>query len=342
MADFYNFLIVVNLYISRFTKYYLEHFFCLIRIITNEILDNSEKNHKVFTDMVKNNQLSREKIETYNIIQKNKCIYKYLGLKIDEKFFNNLESIILFIGYSRSGHSLVGSLLDAHPEILVSHELHVVKHLMSGKSKDDILRSMAINSALFNKNGREYTGYDYSIKGQFQGKVKTLKVIGDKKGNGTIRLIRRYPDIVSLFVKFQVPVKLIHVIRNPYDNISTRAKRNNTSLSYSAKGYFRNMETISKLEKNPSFETHHVFLEDLIFQPSETLKKLLTYLKLKNQTESYIEACKARLFSNPKETRFDFEWSSKDYNYVKNKIKEYEFLKRYHNRSFSRKSSKIG
>ena len=115
-------------------------------------------------------KVSREKIETYNIIQKNKCIYKYLGLKIDEQFFNNLESIILFIGYSRSGHSLVGSLLDAHPEILVSHELHVVKHLMSGKSKDDILRSMAINSALFNKNGREYTGYDYSIKGQFQGK----------------------------------------------------------------------------------------------------------------------------------------------------------------------------
>ena len=66
---------------------------------------------------------------------------------------------------------------------------------------------MAINGHFSNKNGREYTGYDYSIKGQFQGKVKTLKVIGDKKGNGTIRLIRRYPDIASLS-NFRCPSNL--------------------------------------------------------------------------------------------------------------------------------------
>ena len=35
-----------------------------------------------------------------------------------EAVANNLETLCLFIGYPRSGHSLVVSLLDAHPEMI--------------------------------------------------------------------------------------------------------------------------------------------------------------------------------------------------------------------------------
>ena len=334
MKELYNFFILTKQYVLRFTKYYFFHLICIIKINTNNITNNSKKNHPIFIDMVKQNQLSRESINTYNLIKKNKFFTELIKINIDEKFFSNLEAIILFIGYSRSGHSLVGSLLDAHPEILISHELHFMKHLLSGVTANNITESMVINSAIFNKNGREYTGYDYSIDGQYQGKVKRLRILGDKKGNGTIRIIRKYPEVLSLLDKFNVPVKFIHVIRNPYDNIATRAKRNNPSLRFAAKGYFANMEVIASITQNTTFKIQHVLLEDLIYKPEATLNNLITGLNLERPPEDYMNACKARLFSKPKETRFDYSWHPMLVNFVSEKIKHYEFLKKFQHRPF--------
>ena len=33
----------------------------------------------------------------------------------------------MFIGYPRSSHSLVGAILDAHPEIIIPHEFDVIQ-----------------------------------------------------------------------------------------------------------------------------------------------------------------------------------------------------------------------
>jgi len=33
----------------------------------------------------------------------------------------------MFIGYPRSSHSLVGSILDAHPEIIIPNEYHIIQ-----------------------------------------------------------------------------------------------------------------------------------------------------------------------------------------------------------------------
>ena len=33
----------------------------------------------------------------------------------------------MFIGYPRSGHSLVGAILDAHPEMIVAHEYNILE-----------------------------------------------------------------------------------------------------------------------------------------------------------------------------------------------------------------------
>ena len=50
------------------------------------------------------------------------------------------------------------------------------------------------------------------------------QVIGDKKGTGTARALgnpRGLQDLQKLQKTAMVPVKLIHVIRNPFDNIGT-------------------------------------------------------------------------------------------------------------------------
>ena len=53
--------------------------------------------------MVKENQVSRENINTYNLIKKNRFYPELIKININEKFFNNLEAIILFIGSAEVG-----------------------------------------------------------------------------------------------------------------------------------------------------------------------------------------------------------------------------------------------
>jgi len=35
--------------------------------------------------------------------------------------FSEIETYCTFIGYSRSGHSIIAALLDAHPNIVMAH-----------------------------------------------------------------------------------------------------------------------------------------------------------------------------------------------------------------------------
>ena len=49
---------------------------------------------------------------------------------------------------------------------------------------------------MFTRFGRGYMGYSYAVDSQSQGMTADLKVIGDKKANGTSILFRRDPALV--------------------------------------------------------------------------------------------------------------------------------------------------
>ena len=42
------------------------------------------------------------------------------------KVYAGVETFVMFIGYPRSSHSLVGAILDAHPEIVIPHEFNLM------------------------------------------------------------------------------------------------------------------------------------------------------------------------------------------------------------------------
>ena len=180
--------------------------------------------------LVRHVQLARESMRTYR---------QLCGVGAADDFglqsLEQLGRVILFIGYSRSGHSLVAALLDAHPNIIVSHELHATKHLKAGSTFPDVARAVQLNSYCFNHYGRGYTGYDYRVLGQHQGRCTELKVLGDKKANGTCRALLNDPDLLRwLEQTIPVPVTFVHVIRNPWDNIASKANRTGLSLAGAA------------------------------------------------------------------------------------------------------------
>jgi hypothetical protein len=83
--------------------------------------------------------------------------------------FYGLETYCMFMGYPRSGHTLVGSILDAHPDMVVAHELDAFLYIRLGASREELLSLLMEKSKSFTENGRIQTGYGYHIPGQAHG-----------------------------------------------------------------------------------------------------------------------------------------------------------------------------
>ncbi|WP_148288217.1 hypothetical protein [Prochlorothrix hollandica] len=129
------------------------------------------------------------------------------------KQLDPIESYVGFIGYPRSGHSLIGSILDAHPHVIISHELDVLGKLQRNWTRNRVFCEILKNSFSHAKKGRSQTGYSYDVPNQYQGCFETLKVIGDNKGGKSTIRLQQDPNLIeSLEVVINKPVKLTAVL----------------------------------------------------------------------------------------------------------------------------------
>jgi hypothetical protein len=154
----------------------------------------------------------------------------------------DMKCLIMFVGYPRSAHSLVGALLDAHPNIAVAHEFDLLDQQSKRgfKSRSDLIDSIVNLSVLQANTGRMQSGYSYLVPGAWQGKAKApLMAVGDKRGGATsMRLHADWNQTVTLMSELQrvsrtEQMKFVHVVRNPFDNIATMALLASVRWSYS-------------------------------------------------------------------------------------------------------------
>jgi hypothetical protein len=256
-----------------------------------------------------------------------------------------IKTFCLFIGYPRSGHSIFGALLDAHPEAIVSHQIQAFRLLKYSLHKIYFLICQkSIEQAAA---GRLQNIYSYHVPGQFQGRFTKLNLIGDKGGDRLIREIQKQPDVLDQIQnKVQIPVHLVHVIRNPFDSISTSMIRkhekknlplNDKSLGIRIDQFFSNAETVMRIkleEKYPVIDIHH---EDFIHHPGQTLQGLCDFLKLP-ASEKYLNDCVSIVKKTVNYSRFNLPdlWTEERIDQVESKMKEFSFFNPY---SFSRQSS---
>lgn len=276
------------------------------------------------------NHTIAKKIQLKTTFFQDQCKYYGYELFKQEDIFKNLETYCMFIGYPRSGHSLVGSLLDAHPEMIIAHEVNALKLFARGFTARKIYYLLLKSSQRQAQAGRRETKYSYQVPNQWQGKFTTLKVIGDKKGSGSNSIIRNNPEILDILRdRVNLPIKFIHVTRNPFDNITTMMFKNKNALEYSIHSYLEKCQTVAnfkqRIESNNFYEFRH---EALIEQPQTILKQLCAFLNLA-APQDYLDDCASIVFSSPKQTRFNYKWTKESINFVQNKIEQFDFLQGY-------------
>ena len=254
--------------------------------------------------------------------------------------FNRVRAFCLFIGHGRSGSTLVGSLLDAHPRILIANELNVFKYLDHGKwSREQIFTLLWFRSAWLAWRGSPGGGgYRYRVPGQWQGRHDRVRVMGERTAGVTATRMAKTPEVLErLQSTVRIPIKFINVVRNPFDNIATDCNRSKRlpgdteaeHLERRAREYFWRWSAVLAVEREfgpeSFFRSHHrEFLRD----PVSRLAKLCEFLGVEADA-GYLEACRSVVELEPRRTRDSVRWTSETRRYVEEQMAKVPPLRRY-------------
>lgn len=283
---------------------------------------------------------------------------------MSEAEVKGVEQFLFFIGYGRSGHSIVASIMDAHPNIIIAHEYYLFDKLtdpsryltiQTRSSLFDELYWSSYHSATSGWRSDRSTqkGYNLNLGGTWQGQFERLKVIGDKTGGSTVMMFHNSPLLFRGVLKrlqriVGLPFCAVHVVRNPYDMIATvamyqassdpkNAKVNATITNKFKQRSFLEMATNIVLTKaagvKAMVETCHlnvleIHLEDLIGSPGDTILKMCAFLGVPCPDE-YVRACKDKLYTQVSRSRDLVAWPEEIKSRVEMAIQQFTFFKRY-------------
>ena len=311
--------------------------------------------------------------------------HDYLGHllpTLPQNVISGVKKFIFFVGYPRSGHSVIESILDAHPNVVIAHEynlfeklpLIVARNSTRGQTNfteaakelfNQIHRNSYDNIFLNGTRSDNKKGYNLTLNGTWQGYYKDqILVIGDKKGGGSAKLYakrstefqRIYNKLLEM-ISIQIPVVIIHCVRNPFDIISSKllvrvqfrrdqkypvkqfaeaklnqtAKfRNNTLLLKSINYTFEQADSVSSMTnsvfiKSMVLEVHN---HELVSDTEKTIHKLCQYLGIVCSS-NYVRSCARKVFPKVSRTRFAVDWPEDLKLMVERRLDDYPFFQRY-------------
>lgn len=234
-----------------------------------------------------------------------------------------MDSFCLFIGPGRSGHSLISAILNAHPNVYISNEIGIFrKNGLYNGQKDNIEKRIIKES---NRNTIIRGKYRYDIKKSWKN-GKPI-VVGDKHANNTsMNLSRNFSRLLKFEENIKTPIKWIHSIRNPFDQIATEHMRKKKSIDNLIETYDVIMKVVIRIKNNyPIYEVRN---DNIIHNKEKEIINLCKFLGV-NPFDSYVKACSDIIYDNPNKSRFSIKWKSEQKNKVNKIIKKYGFLKGY-------------
>ncbi len=243
---------------------------------------------------------------------------------------SELECFTFFIGYARSGHTLVATLLNAHPEMVIAHELDAARFVRHRFGRSQLVSLLLQRDQQFGEIGRTWSGYHYEVPGQFQGRYETLRVIGDKRARASVLQIAERPELLDRLRRVvRVPIRVVHVTRNPYDNIATEARRHNMSLGASTAWYDEICRAVGAvrpmLDRSELVDLRY---EDFADDARTELSALCRFMGVDASTD-YLDVCASIVWPNPKRSRDTVTWSDEERRGVERLIGRNEMLRSY-------------
>ncbi|MGD8375380.1 MAG: hypothetical protein PVF68_04500 [Acidobacteriota bacterium] len=262
------------------------------------------------------------------------------GAVAHRRTFADVRTYCQFLGYPRTGHTLICALLTAHPDVVISNELGALGLIRHGFRRGQVYSLILERDRRFVRDGCRFQGYDYRVPGGAQGRFRRLQVIGDKDGARDATRLRRHPELLGrLLGTVGIPVRVLHVVRNPYDILTTGIRRREergeaTSLEEAMGWGVQSMEMVERVMGSlPEGSVHTIRLEDLTAEPVPILEGICRHIGVPAGPD-YLERCSRLVFPRPRKTRDSGVWTADRVDRVKTEmIDRFGFLAGYSFRS---------
>lgn len=257
----------------------------------------------------------------------------------DRNLFREVRTYCMFIGYPRSGHTIIGALLDAHPDMIICTGGRALELIRRGYTAPQLYAFLARRSEALARTNHQRGGYHYVVPNQWQGRARRLLVIGDKFGGEGLQLGNEPALFERLRKTVAVDIRFIHVVRNPFDAItSTKIKKTERRttpekrlkhLQGKAERFFVKAEqaqrSIEVVGRDRVFEMRH---EDFIAEPRIHLARLCSFLGI-DATDDYLDDCAGIVFPRARPSRHRLDWPPELIGYVDERISKFECFRGY-------------
>lgn len=252
--------------------------------------------------------------------------------------FAHLETVCLFVGHVKSGGTLLGAMIDAHPDAVMADEVDVLRHLDAGFDRREILEILVKNARREALKGRvtarRLGGYSVAIPGQWQGRFRHLRVVGESRGGPTTRRLGGHPEGLEALRRFSRPAELrfVHVVRNPLDPIAAMVRRGGRSVEDACADYAAQAERLEVIRSAMApGELITVHYEELTAEPGDTVASVLEHLGLE-RSAGHIDACVGLVDARRPGERRWVAWSPEQLEQVRLVVGRHGFLAPYRDR----------
>ena len=255
----------------------------------------------------------------------------------------DIQIMLLTIGFPRSGSSLLGYLLTAHPNMVVADEaLHSEQKVRIYSNLDQIfnqilehdynmqLRShvwQKLKKTLFNVISTRHRIERYIlIHNQYQGHFEQLKVIGNKSSH--VDLPNLSTDTLKILKKSlkekNIVLKWIFTVRNPYDIYSTMMRHHHPrdeliEICVQNKGLLKQID---------SQDIFYAKYEDMVANPHLQLAKVCDFLQVPASPD-YLDDCASVVYKKAHKSRLKHDWTMDEKQTIESLIEKYDFFSGY-------------
>lgn len=289
---------------------------------------------------------------------------------LPEQVSNGIKYFVFFLGCDRSGSSILGSLMDAHPHAIIANEWRFP--MFTDKSSSPSLRKDLFNKLYsasaknkVKKRSHSDKGYTLVVDGLWQGAYdEYIEIIGDKTSGFDVipflrskRKFRKNYEVLKNHLN--IPIRAIQAVRNPFDVIATGAiikalgnekfrdlklkvRQNKTGGKLNAPrhveqeiNYVFDMYTSARDIKyimgwENVLDVHNV---DLVDDPRRTISRIFKFLGVET-TEQYLDMCANKVFKSESQSRNLVLWTLKQIEQVETRMREFRVLDRYNFTSY--------
>ena len=241
----------------------------------------------------------------------------------------DISAYCVFFGYPRSGHTIIANLLRAHRHAMIAIELDVLRYV-DARFDGDRIMALTLERAASGK-GLESYEYDYRVPDLDQTGSARPRVIGDKCGGIFNIRYRRRPELLDrLMDAIGIPLLGVHVVRNPFDNITTMLTRGDADYLEQAIDYYFKFvrDSVNIIERMGPRSVLTIRHERFLADPPASLADLCAFVGL-DCPGDYAAACASIVNPEPSRTRHAIDWPRFLIDEVHRRIEGAQFLSGY-------------